>query len=138
MIFLSSWSKIFYESGWPKQWRKKLFRAIVKGIEYLLKYVFCCKECPPGYRGDNCSEVCKYPTFGKTCAKQCSCEKHLCNFEHGCTNGKYSFLKYGFEFEFAILTLRKCCHFNFCDNDKLIRNLLLTRSLYICTMLTMK
>lgn len=32
----------------------------------------------------------------------------------------------------------KCCHFNFCDYDKLIRNLLLTHSFYIFTMFRMK
>lgn len=118
---------------WSKQWRIEFFYINMKRIEH----VFCFKECPPGYLGDNCSEVCEYPTFGNRCANHCSCEKHLCNFLHGCTNGKYSFLWYGFEFEFAILTLRKCCHFNSSDNDKLIR-LLLTCSLYVYTMFTMK
>lgn len=76
----------------------------MKGIEHLFKNIFYFKECMPGYFGNNCSEVCEYPTFGKKCANVCSCEKHLCNFMHGCTNGKYSFVLHGFDFEFTILT----------------------------------
>lgn len=67
--------------------------------------MFCFIECPPGYFGENCSEMCEHPTFGKGCAHQCSCEKHLSNFMHGCTNGKYSFVIYGFNFEYAIFNL---------------------------------
>lgn len=94
----------------------------MKGIEYFFKNIFYFKECMFGYFGNNCSEVCEYLIFGKKCVNVCFCEKYLCNFMYGCINGKYLFLRYGFEFKFVILILRKCCYFNFFDNDKLIRN----------------
>ncbi|XP_062608266.1 uncharacterized protein LOC134270105 [Saccostrea cucullata] len=43
-----------------------------------------CVECNPGYYGLNCTSVCQYPTYGKTCKFLCSCKKELCDIAIGC------------------------------------------------------
>lgn len=54
--------------------------------------IFFFKECLPGFLGENCSNMCEYPTFGKRCTQQCPCDKHLCNLTLGCTKCKRFFL----------------------------------------------
>lgn len=137
-FFFKSSSKIFYVFEWPKQGRKELSEPICKELNTLKKDIVYFKECPSGYFDENCSKVCEYPAFGKRCANRCSCEKHLCSFLLGCTNGKYSLVLYMVLNSVCNFTFEKCCHFNFCDSYKLIKNLLLTHSFYIFTMFTMK
>lgn len=44
-----------------------------------------CKECHPGYLGQNCSEICRYPTYGEECQKLCECEEEkYCDIATGC------------------------------------------------------
>lgn len=45
-------------------------------------------ECEPGYFWINCTKICPYPTFGKSCAQTCSCTNTSCDFANGCKNGK--------------------------------------------------
>lgn len=40
--------------------------------------------CEPGYFDVNCTQRCKYPTFGVQCQNICSCQEKLCNFSSGC------------------------------------------------------
>ncbi|XP_078316050.1 uncharacterized protein LOC144620138 [Crassostrea virginica] len=47
-----------------------------------------CAECEPGYFWINCTKICPYPTFGKSCAQTCSCTNTSCDFANGCKNGK--------------------------------------------------
>lgn len=48
-----------------------------------------CKECLPGYFGENCTSRCVYPNYGKTCQHTCDCNVTDCNHVHGC-QGIYS------------------------------------------------
>lgn len=71
---------------------------------YFLKssssYLFL--DCPHGYFWVNCSMMCEYPTFGKKCAQNCSCEKNLCNFDLGCPECKYCL----FSFQHMYITIQ--------------------------------
>ncbi|XP_078322194.1 uncharacterized protein LOC111110971 isoform X2 [Crassostrea virginica] len=40
--------------------------------------------CSPGYLGWNCSEICRYPNYGRECQDECKCEERLCDFTTGC------------------------------------------------------
>lgn len=41
-----------------------------------------CRDCPIGYFGDNCSDICTPPSFGLFCAQKCSCLE--CHHIFGC------------------------------------------------------
>lgn len=41
-------------------------------------------ECPLGYHSFNCSETCKFPTFGDDCQYICDCSIDLCSHRFGC------------------------------------------------------
>lgn len=43
-----------------------------------------CKECHPGYLGQNCSEICRHPTYGVECQKLCKCDEKYCDIATGC------------------------------------------------------
>ncbi|XP_062570776.1 uncharacterized protein LOC134232813 [Saccostrea cucullata] len=43
-----------------------------------------CEKCPVGYHNINCSERCKYPSFGEDCQGGCKCRENLCDFVLGC------------------------------------------------------
>lgn len=43
-----------------------------------------CKDCPPGYLGRNCSDRCRYPSYGMECQKSCDCEERFCDIATGC------------------------------------------------------
>lgn len=43
-----------------------------------------CKECPAGYYGDYCSEICRYPVYGSLCSKTCTCSP--CHHIYGCNS----------------------------------------------------
>ncbi|XP_061164266.1 multiple epidermal growth factor-like domains protein 10 [Saccostrea echinata] len=45
-----------------------------------------CKECPPGFFGDNCSRQCYYPYYGRLCLYMCQCDNNTCDHVIGCTN----------------------------------------------------
>nr|XP_022326778.1 multiple epidermal growth factor-like domains protein 10 [Crassostrea virginica] len=47
-----------------------------------------CKLCSPGYIGQNCSEICPYPNYGRDCQKNCICEERLCDVSTGCVTLK--------------------------------------------------
>lgn len=42
------------------------------------------KGCLPGYVGENCSEPCRYPNYGKYCQKKCECTEQFCDIATGC------------------------------------------------------
>ncbi|XP_061192192.1 uncharacterized protein LOC133200403 [Saccostrea echinata] len=42
------------------------------------------EKCPIGYHNINCSEKCKYPSFGEDCQGECKCRERLCDFVRGC------------------------------------------------------
>ncbi|XP_052711413.1 protein draper-like [Crassostrea angulata] len=42
------------------------------------------KGCLPGYVGENCSEPCRYPNYGKYCQGQCKCTEQFCDIATGC------------------------------------------------------
>lgn len=44
--------------------------------------ILCFIACPPGYYGNNCSEVCSAPYFGLGCNQKCECNP--CHHIHGC------------------------------------------------------
>lgn len=60
----------------------------VKQIETKLHLIFFVPsllislECPEGYFGYNCSEVCQAPSYGLKCALKCGCS--LCHHIYGC------------------------------------------------------
>lgn len=43
-----------------------------------------CERCPLGYHSFNCSEICKFPTFGEDCQHICNCSIELCSHIVGC------------------------------------------------------
>lgn len=47
-----------------------------------------CEKCPLGYHSFNCSEICKFPTFGDDCQHICNCSKDLCSHINGCNLSK--------------------------------------------------
>eukprot|EP00105_Crassostrea_gigas_P029881 XP_011451957.1 PREDICTED: uncharacterized protein LOC105345517 [Crassostrea gigas] len=51
-----------------------------------------CEKCPLGYHSFNCSEICKFPTFGDDCQHICNCSKDLCSHINGCkiSNGIFN------------------------------------------------
>ncbi|XP_078325996.1 uncharacterized protein LOC144622861 isoform X2 [Crassostrea virginica] len=40
--------------------------------------------CDPGFIGQNCSIVCRYPSYGQGCQNHCDCDKMYCDFKTGC------------------------------------------------------
>lgn len=51
---------------------------------YWSKEKSACEKCPLGYHSFNCSETCKFPTFGDDCQHICNCSKDLCSHNNGC------------------------------------------------------
>ncbi|XP_061164936.1 uncharacterized protein LOC133173883 [Saccostrea echinata] len=45
-----------------------------------------CRECLPGFFGDNCSRQCYYPYYGRLCLYMCQCDNNTCDHVIGCTN----------------------------------------------------
>ncbi|XP_056020590.1 uncharacterized protein LOC125664814 [Ostrea edulis] len=43
-----------------------------------------CQECLPGYFGINCSQQCRFPSYGGECQNICSCEPASCHHAIGC------------------------------------------------------
>ena len=43
-------------------------------------------ECFIGFYGWNCSEICKFPSYGEKCQGTCKCEPTLCDHRSGCKN----------------------------------------------------
>ncbi|XP_078325991.1 uncharacterized protein LOC144622861 isoform X1 [Crassostrea virginica] len=43
--------------------------------------------CDPGFIGQNCSIVCRYPSYGQGCQNHCDCDKMYCDFKTGCKDG---------------------------------------------------
>lgn len=41
-------------------------------------------ECDPGYLGQNCPEICRYPTYREECQKMCECNEKHCDIVTGC------------------------------------------------------
>ncbi|XP_062592703.1 uncharacterized protein LOC134254176 [Saccostrea cucullata] len=60
------------------------FLVCCAGFE-LDKKTGICRECGDGYFGENCSEVCRFPTFGRRCQGLCDCPLSMCDFVKGCT-----------------------------------------------------
>lgn len=40
--------------------------------------------CPSGYYGSNCSNSCRYPSYGVECQEECHCLKKACDHVIGC------------------------------------------------------
>lgn len=73
-----------------------------KPFFFLSNYVklinfFISTECPLGYHSFNCSEICKFPTYGEDCQHVCNCSLELCSHRVGCeiSNGMvlYTYIK---------------------------------------------
>lgn len=45
-----------------------------------------CEVCTLGYTGQNCSEKCPFPTYGKRCQKLCKCNQDQCDVSEGCNS----------------------------------------------------
>uniref|UniRef100_A0A8W8JCL2 Uncharacterized protein n=1 Tax=Magallana gigas TaxID=29159 RepID=A0A8W8JCL2_MAGGI len=43
-------------------------------------------ECIPGYFGPNCSQLCRYPFYGRGCQSRCLCDVSDCDYVQGCRN----------------------------------------------------
>lgn len=43
-------------------------------------------DCPPGYYGKNCSNICKQPYYGMSCLNECNCSESECNPIFGCND----------------------------------------------------
>lgn len=57
-------------------------------ILYLFnKFLFV--DCPLGYHSINCSESCRFPSFGKDCQGTCKCNPLFCDHVLGCL--RYTF-----------------------------------------------
>lgn len=41
--------------------------------------------CEVGYVGYNCTEPCRYPSFGYRCQHVCNCTQDMCNHKTGCS-----------------------------------------------------
>jgi hypothetical protein len=48
-------------------------------------------ECPDGYFGPSCEQLCPYPTFGKDCQMECNCSKKVCSPRLGCKGSIFFF-----------------------------------------------
>lgn len=52
-----------------------------------MQFKWCNSDCPVGYTGDNCSDVCPPHTYGQLCSQPCKCTS--CHHIFGCmTTGK--------------------------------------------------
>ncbi|XP_062573296.1 multiple epidermal growth factor-like domains protein 10 [Saccostrea cucullata] len=43
-----------------------------------------CVKCPTGYTDKNCSEKCRYPSYGEECQLECQCNETECDYITGC------------------------------------------------------
>lgn len=69
---------------------KKLYRGKVHA-QYIMQFKCCNSDCPVGYTGDNCSDVCPPHTYGKLCSQSCKCTS--CHHIFGCmTTGKIFYI----------------------------------------------
>lgn len=41
--------------------------------------------CEVGYFGNNCTDPCRYPSFGYRCQKECNCTQDICDHKTGCS-----------------------------------------------------
>lgn len=41
--------------------------------------------CEVGYYGYNCTETCRYPSFGDRCQHECNCTRDKCDLTTGCS-----------------------------------------------------
>ncbi|XP_062610787.1 multiple epidermal growth factor-like domains protein 10 [Saccostrea cucullata] len=48
--------------------------------------VGACVKCPKGYTATNCSEKCRYPSYGVECQLECQCNETECHYSTGCMN----------------------------------------------------
>nr|XP_022292330.1 multiple epidermal growth factor-like domains protein 6 [Crassostrea virginica] len=42
------------------------------------------KKCSSGFFGANCTQTCRFPSFGDSCQMECHCNEKLCHFVFGC------------------------------------------------------
>lgn len=47
--------------------------------------------CPIGFFGYNCTQPCRFPSFGEKCQSGCNCSWDLCDHITGCTSIKGKF-----------------------------------------------
>lgn len=63
--------------------------------ETISMYIFL--DCLPGYYKTNCSDPCRYPSYGLRCQKECNCPEKSCHHVFGCPDhrldGKISLRK---------------------------------------------
>nr|XP_022337404.1 uncharacterized protein LOC111133362 [Crassostrea virginica] len=46
-----------------------------------------CLECKTGYYWLDCTRTCPFPYYGRDCQQNCTCDRKVCSFITGCTEG---------------------------------------------------
>lgn len=68
------------------------FLKICNELKFISAHLFLFLDCPSGYYGSNCSNSCRYPSYGVECQEKCQCAKKACDHVFGCSsyelNGK--------------------------------------------------
>lgn len=66
--------------------------TIALNVQFLFCFVFRILGCQVGFFGDNCTQPCRYPSFGEKCQRECDCSRDICDYITGCTSieGKYT------------------------------------------------
>lgn len=80
-----------YRSYW-KLWNLSCGISYVKlKSSYLVLFFELYVGCQVGFFGYNCTQPCRYPSFGDKCQRQCNCSQDICDHITGCTTieGKY-------------------------------------------------
>lgn len=63
-----------------------MFLDLCNRPETISVYIFL--DCLPGYYKTNCSEPCRYPSYGLGCQKECKCTEKSCHHVFGCSDHK--------------------------------------------------
>lgn len=63
-----------------------MFLDLCNKSESISVYIFL--DCLPGYYKKNCSDPCRYPSYGLRCQKGCKCLEKSCHHVFGCSDHK--------------------------------------------------